>query len=309
MRMFLLFAVITGCSQTPPRDARLVAGFDPPAAPAGYTRYVAPAYVGLKPGEDAYLCQWVANAVDGELDIVDVTGHQSMTGHHATLYATTDTSQPVGTSRPCTNADMLTVEFLGAVGGEGVSSNVTKLPPNIVFRLHKGRALMVNSHYLNASSEMVNVQSVIDVRYTPPTPEHRVAGLTGINVGDFKVPPHAAIVRDGYCKWEQDASLIMFSNHLHKHGTSIFTEVKRADGSVTPLSSDLRWSLERTFNPRWDRWNVERPMVIKAGDEVHVHCEWQNDTDNALLFPDEMCVGLGFYLESGEQRVCNGVVR
>src|SRR6185312_4364087 len=78
-------------------EAELVKGFNPPPAPAGYTRYVLPAIKGLHPGEDKLFCQWIALPIDSDVDVLDVNAYQTVTGHHVAVYSTGE-SEPVGTS-------------------------------------------------------------------------------------------------------------------------------------------------------------------------------------------------------------------
>ncbi len=95
--------------------------FDPGPTPAGYTRLVPPPIEGIAPGSDEMYCQWVGTTPDDPQNVLHVLGNQGPAGHHAALYANTK-MEPVGTTRLCTDDDMLTVTFLGAVGGEGNDS-------------------------------------------------------------------------------------------------------------------------------------------------------------------------------------------
>ena len=176
-----------GCtSSSPSGDEDLVKGFKVPPVPDGYTRYVLPAVHGLAPGEDKLFCQWIALPSDTDLDFVDVMGYQTVTGHHIALYSTSET-EDVGTSRECTTADMIPIEFLGGVGGEG-APNVAKLPQGYVFRERKQRMLLANAHYLNATDSLQDVQSVLDVKTSAPSPNLTAVGMAVTNWSDFQIP-------------------------------------------------------------------------------------------------------------------------
>jgi len=294
---------VSACSTQSSMNEHYVNGFNPQATPAGYTRYVTPPIYQVNPGDDIILCQWLAPASDHDVDIIDVNGAQSLGGHHVVLYASSNVDEAVGTSRPCTAVDTEGVQFLGAIGGEG-SSHVT-LPAGMVFRLQKGKSLMANVHYLNATTHTYDAQSVVDVRYAPVTPTSRVAAMLVVNAARFAIPPEQSYSMDGYCAAPSDLSLIMFADHLHEHGTSIFNEVIHADGTHQMLASDPSWTRDMIFNPTWHNWDLANPVAVKMGDQLHVHCEWQSTVDKALTFPDEMCIGLGFFTEGGDQIVCN----
>jgi hypothetical protein len=246
------------------------------------------------------MCQWIAPPADTDIDVIDVTGQQSFGGHHVVLYATTDVEN-VGTVRPCSERDTTKQRFLGAIGGEG--SGRVSLPPGFVFRLAKGQALMVNVHYLNASLRTFDGQSVIDVHYTQPLPSSKVAGMLVVNEASFQIPPLQNYTVDAYCTAPKDVSVFMFADHMHEYGTSMLNELIRADGTKEMLASDPSWTTDLVFNPHWTRWSPATPMLVKAGDQFHIQCQWKG-TGKVLGFPDEMCIGLGFYAESGETVNC-----
>ena len=282
-----------------------VAGFNPSDAPAGYVRFVTPTVKGIKPGDDLTYCQWLADASTTDIDVASVIGNQSRSGHHASLYAT-KVREAVGTSRLCTDQDMLSVTFLGAVGGEGVSSGALTLPDGVVFRLPPGQMLMGNIHYLNASSDTFDGQSVIDVKFQPPQTGTIQAALFASSYDAFAIPAGAAdYVADVSCVADRQMSLFLYGNHMHHYGRRMLSEVVRLDGTRVLLAQDDTWSDDKTFNTAWTHWTKASPMVINKGDRIHQRCTWSNATANDVRFPTEMCVGTGFVLEGGEQVVCN----
>jgi hypothetical protein len=305
-----IVAVVPGCTKADTTgdddgsgSEQLVAGFNPPPVPTGYKRYVTPAVHQLQPGQDLILCQWIDAASVDDVDVADLKGYQTVTGHHVVLYSSAEV-EPVGTSRECTSADMVSVEYLGGIGGEGTGA-LAKLPDGYVFRHGMGRTLMANVHYLNATDSVQEVQSVLDVKSAPPSADHKPAGMAVINYLDFQIPANStSYTVDAYCTWPQDTSLLMWSNHMHGDGVSIYSEAKRPDATMEPLVTDTTWQAEEAFNPAWKYWDA--PMLIHGGDEMHVSCTWKNPNNTLLLFPDEMCDAVGFYAESGEELICDG---
>jgi hypothetical protein len=146
-RWIAVVLVVGACGTNGPD---YIAGFDPPAQPDGYTRYVTPIVKDIQPGADLEYCQWVAGPSTEAQDVIAFTGLQSATGHHAVLYATTETNFAVGESHLCTTQDMLSIDFVGAVGAEGNGN--TTLPEGLYFRLPAGQALMANTHWLNTTN-------------------------------------------------------------------------------------------------------------------------------------------------------------
>jgi hypothetical protein len=273
------------------------AGFDPGEVKPGYTRFQ-PAPIELDPGEDGIWCQWVAGPSDEDQDVVDVAGTQSAIGHHAVLYSTT-AIEPAGTTRPCVDSDQLTMRFLGGIGGEGQSA--VKLPEGTVFRLAKGRSLLVNAHYLNATSQRAKGESVVDVKLEPADPARQVAAFfTNVDSG-INLPPHEETALDVTCTLKHDLGMVWWANHMHASGVKTFTERVAPDGKTEEIRRDDTWEYEWSFNPQFEAWPVDKPLSLKAGDTLRTRCVWQNTGSEAVKFPTEMCAGLGFFL--GEKDV------
>ena len=308
--MVSLTAALIGCKTSDDvgesADAGVyVTGFAPPPVADGYKRYVTPVIHGVAPGADKMFCQWVDVANPADIDLLDIHGYQSVTGHHAVLYSSSE-NEPVGTSRECTTDDMVSVEFLGGIGGEG-GGNSTELPVGLVFRVREGRTLMANVHYLNTTDQVQDVQSVLDVKTDAPSDARTAVGLTGINTLEFSIPPNTPTYTfDAYCTYPREASIIMWSNHMHASGVSAYSEIKHMDGTIEPMIQDTEWRAEEAFNPTWKRWDVNAPAKIHAGDQLHISCTWSNLTSSKVRFPDEMCDAVGFYLENPAQTVCDG---
>jgi hypothetical protein len=302
MRQSLLaLIVIGGCGGTPPAtQSPYVTGFMPGPAQPGYTRYITPIIPNLQPGSDITMCQFLTGPSPSEIDVADVVGQQSHGGHHVLLYSTTNVKEAVGTSRPCTVDDMEQAQFLGGIGGEG-TGNVT-LPDGYVFRLPQGRVVMANTHFLNAGTTTVDGQAVLDVKYEPVDLSRRTAAMLAVTLVSFTVPAQQPYAIDGHCKAPQDISLLMFADHMHEHGTSIFNEIVHADGTKDMLANDPVWTRDLIFNPLYKRWDPKAPLQIKAGDQFHIHCEWQGGP-SALSFPDEMCIGVGFF-DGASRLIC-----
>lgn len=300
---------LAGCGDADPAanppDSMFIAGFTPPALQPGYTRYVAPAVRNLKPGTDIEYCQWITVPVDREQDVLSVIGSQSRGGHHAVLYASTRTNVPVGDSHVCTEDDMISFSFLGAIGAEGTATDITGLPDGLYFRLRKGLSLVINTHYLNASQSEIEGQAVLDVKFAEPSPEHRVADLFANNGAGFVIEPGATGSYDANCELKQDMQFAMLTNHMHEFGTAAMSEIVKKDGTRVPVIRDDVWRDEQKFNPVYARFSLAQPLTAAAGDVFHTRCTWKNTTSTPLAFPREMCAGVGFYFPGNGMISCS----
>ncbi|HEY1814126.1 MAG TPA: hypothetical protein VGG74_17365 [Kofleriaceae bacterium] len=303
----ILFAlvgmVVVGCGTNGPD---YIAGFDPPAPMDGYTRYVTPTVTDITPGANIEMCQWVAAPSESAQDVLAFMGMQSATGHHTVLYATTETNFKVGESHVCTIQDMLSISFVGAIAGaQPTLTDATVLPEGLYFRLPPGQALMANTHWLNATDKTVEGQAVLDVKFAPADDSRTIANLFANNGDTFTIPASSPMTYDVSCVLQQDLSFAMVTNHMHTDGTSAYSELIHPDGTTTMLAVDTTWESDEQFNPKYTMFSVAQPLVAHAGDTYHSHCEWQNQTDQPLSFPDEMCTGVGFYFPGPQQLVCD----
>ena len=271
-------------------------GFNPPAPADGYTRIVAPVIPDLPPGADVMYCQYVQAPTDHDLDILDMQGYQSKMGHHAVAYATTAV-QPLGSSAPCAGEDNLTGVFIGGIGGEA-GGGVT-LPEGMAFRLPAGSAIMLNTHFLNTSSETIDGESVLDVKFVTADPARKIASLfANVNVG-FEVPARGRADAVADCPMPRDMDIIIYANHMHDQGTHAMTEIQRVDGSVELLHEDPEWTYDMQFNGVYRTWPLAEPLHLAKGDRLRTYCHWSNTTDTNITFPREMCVGVGYFISDG----------
>jgi hypothetical protein len=293
---------VAGCGSTSegsggPGPDQNTQGF-PPAKP-GYTRIFAPTMADLAPGTDIMHCQYVMEAFDRDMDILAVEGYQSTYGHHSIAYATTS-SLPIGTTRPCQEADLMSGAFLGGIGGEAGAD--IGLPEGVAFRLAKGNGILLNTHFLNVSDETIKGETVLDIRFSEVDLSRKVANMF-INITfNFEVGARNQGQAEAQRTMTEDLDFIMFTNHMHDYGARAITELTRtADGSVEQIHEDPAWTYEMQFNADYSRWDVAQPLTMKTGDVLRTRCEWDNPTDASLAFPREMCVGVGFYLVKGTQ--------
>ncbi|HEY1546656.1 MAG TPA: hypothetical protein VGG28_02485 [Kofleriaceae bacterium] len=300
IKRLALVCVVAACGTNGPD---YIAGFDPPPVQAGYTRYVTPPVEDIKPGDNVEYCQWVAPAADEDQDVVGFDGLQSATGHHAILFATSETNFKVGESHICTTDDMLSVSYMGAIAGTNGQS-LSSLPDGLFFRLHKGQAVLVNTHWLNATDNTVEGQAVVDVKLTPADPSRTVADVFANNGDTFTIPPGDPTSYDVNCVFQQDMNFAMVANHMHSAGLSAYTEVLHTDGTSTMLRQDSGWTQDEQFNPVYTMYSLASPYVVHAGETMHSHCEWQNPGQSTLMFPDEMCAGNGFYFPGNGLFAC-----
>lgn len=296
--------VFLGCSASPGDEmaepgggAGTKEGFNPPPPMVGYTRIVSPVVAGIQPGADLTVCQYVQAPLDRDLDILDAQGYQSAFGHHAVAFAST-ADVPVGTSGPCTDKDNLSGSFLGGIGGEG--SGGIKLPEGVAFRVIKGNAIMLNVHFLNTGSKVVDGQSVIDFKFAEVEPDRKVASLFANGNFSFKLEANAKAQATAECPIGREIDFILFTNHMHDYGTTAVTHLQRAtESSAELVHEDPVWTYEMQFKANYSQWPAREPLHLVPGDKLVTDCEWINTSPEAVAYPREMCFGIGYFLTDG----------
>jgi hypothetical protein len=284
---------------------------------AGYTRLVSPTVHDVQPGGDVTYCQYVMAPLDHDVDVLSVEGFQSAYGHHAVAMTYTPASgeEPgsnlpcmgteftsgSGTTAPSGNSALSAGGFLGAVGGPD-SKPTSFLPEGVAFRLKQGQGVLLNVHYLNTGSKVIDGNAVVDLKLADPDPSRKIASLLINFNGGFDLPPSTPTTSTIDCVAKSDVQIIGFSNHMHEFGTTALTQVLRADtGAVEELHNDPAWTYDMQFNPTFSKWTVDAPFVLHAGDTFRTTCSWDNTTANSMKFPREMCVGVGFALATGDK--------
>jgi hypothetical protein len=307
----LLSLAMIGCGSDPDSSTTNTSAslFDPPAAPEGYTRIRAQTIHDVKPGGDVTYCQYIMAPFDRDMDVLDVSGYQSEFGHHAVaLSYPDDGSLQVGDSIQCMGAEFTADPnsagtgggtFLGGIAGPGGEGQT--LPEGVAFRLPKGNGILLNVHYLNTGTQTTDGDAVLDVKFAEIDPNRHIAAMfLNMNMS-FDLAPSSRTTSSIDCVAQSDVQILMMTNHMHEYGANAKTEVVRADtGAIEVLRDDPMWEYEMQFNIQYTRWTVEQPFVLRAGDTIRTSCEWNNTTTEALAFPREMCIGVGFALATGE---------
>ncbi len=273
----------------------------PDGPPEGYTRFVTPTRT-IQPGESGIWLEWVAPPADADLAVLDITGTQTIGGHHAILYTTSE-NKPIGTIRPWQNTDTLTARFVGGVGG--ANAQPVRPPDGTVFRIPKGAALAVQTHYFNSGDAPIEVHSTIDAKLAPLTPDEHVASLLGSTSFDISAQP-GGTTKEIDCPLPNDVQLVRWANHMHEWGAHASTVLVAADGSETMIKDDPEWKGEWATNPNWDSRPLTGAMTLPAGSILKTTCTWSPDITAPIMFPDEMCAFVSFYLGDADHGCVDG---
>jgi hypothetical protein len=295
-------AVAPACSSTDarePADEGLVEGFHPPAPQSGEVRLVAPLVQNIPPGGDVTWCSYVKNPFDREVDVVTSRGFQSKTGHHALLMDVPGSEDRLGESHPCTDRDMTNARFL-AGGSDGAAK--FKIPEGVAFRVRPQSVLMVQTHWINTTKETMTGQAVFNIGTRVPDGTRQTAQLFAAYTAKVDLAPRAPAHAHTECTMKSDIKFFSIGGHAHEWGRHVSLTVDR--GGKREVIYDKDWEVAYQSDPPLNYYDPKAPLELHAGDVLIVDCEYANTTDDAIHFPREMCVGVGFYFPGNADIQC-----
>ena len=251
-------------------------------------------------GADVTYCTYVDNEVAEDQDIISFEGLQTELGHHTILYGVRS-RQPPGTHL-CTEADMINVRYLAAGGSETGSYQVQE---GIAFRLRAGQQLMIQSHFINTGDQDTTGRSWFRVETAPPDSSRQPADLFTVVTTDIEVPAHAAGRASAECPIASDLTLIALGGHAHEWGRRVsIGRTPAAAGASLEMLYDQEWNKDRVFDPVINQYAADQPLRLAPGDRLRVDCEYENDSNEDLAFPAEMCVAFAFYFPADREIDC-----
>ena len=265
------------------------AGFNPPPPDPGEVEYDSPIIAGIAPGTDVTYCSYLDAHIADETDVVHFRVTQSLSGHHAILYAAKQ-ERPVDT-HVCTEDDMVNTRFIAAGGAESVGT--IAIPDGLAFRIPAGTQLMMQTHWINATENTVDGQAVAYITPQPSSPSRQVLDLFNVVLTNFTIPAGKTLTASTTCNVKKDLQLFTLTGHEHEYGSHV--DIQLLSGGNSSMLWSYDWEPQFQSAPPYKIYGVSQPLQLTAGQQVQVTCTWSNPTGNDLGFPREMCVGSSFY--------------
>ena len=262
--------------------------FAPPEDGANTLRLFTPPLI-IPPGEELLICSYLEMPIDRPLWINRTLGQQMTGGHHSAVFlAVSPSDEP---PHPCRDDEMENFRFAAGAGGGGGQD--TQLPEGIALEISPGQQFVIQSHYLNPTDRALTVMDAVDLVLIDPSEVSQRVDPFALIAGDFEIPPESV----GYeviktCRVDTPLDIYMLLGHTHDHGVLFEFTHRLADGGERTLYRATDGPLLRD-NPEIKYFDP--PLKFEVGDEVEMRCVWDNSTDSALGWPEEMCVGLMYY--------------
>ena len=200
--------------------------------------------------------------------------------HHWLLYAEVGSGTP-GTRQGCSGSHGAATLIAGwAPGGDD-----WVMPPGVGMELPTDTTYFVEIHYANPRNLVTTDRSGVRVCGTNTLQEHAAAThwLGSELIGFLGAGPHQVT---GTCRptLTEPAHIIKSWPHMHRYGTSMFSEIVRAGGTRETLL-DVPFSFDNQISH-------DTPFIINPGDSIRTTCRYTTDTFLTTFgsnTEDEMC--------------------
>lgn len=278
-----------------------------PDPPPGGVQFLSGEYV-IEAGEEKQMC--LIQTYDGpDVGIHGLNTYQTGQGHHVAFLATTVSPEefPDGEPFDCTKEEdfdmtLLTPLFLGtAVGLDGI--NEVTLPDGMAAMMRSGTRIVVQSHYVNATTDKILVRDGFNVDLMPASEvEVWAAPFFNATLG-FEVPTGDELSVQFDCTFGQDVNLLYLYGHMHDWGARFHVDLTRVGESTERIYEVEEWRPDYRDHAPLNDYGKDA-FFVGADDVVTTSCTWANDTDSALGFPQEMCLSLGMLYPAKETIAC-----
>jgi hypothetical protein len=252
----------------------------------------------VEPGQEILVCSHLELTPDEDIYFRAMKGMQMMGGHHVALYAAfapLESTEPF----PCgSGSEMENYRLLaGAFAGRE-----SLVPDDIALRLPAGQQVVIQSHYINPTSEPLVVMDALDLELTTIDEDDVVADNFVINLSAFEIPPQTTAHEATHtCRAGREMDIYTVIGHTHEHGTLLELEWTNPEGETIQLYSETDGVLMREGG---SAIILPEPIHLTPEDTLKVTCRWDNPFDESLTFPDEMCAAIMYYSPAVGFLVC-----
>jgi hypothetical protein len=250
----------------------------------------------VKAGDEVYMCQWFANPFGGnDVDIVEIDGQMSQGSHHFFVFdmqpSTGQTTASPETACPAAGLEFFPYIYLS----QQPNWDVTYPQADMAYPLAGQDGLMMNVHFLNASTEDIQATATVTIRTANPTDIKTYVGNLFLNNQAIAVPPTPmtsppyAVTASATPPIPYDYYLLQSWSHMHQYGTNFTASV-----AGTQVYQTTNWNNPPVFNH-------SPPISVPQGSAFSWTCDYYNPTLSTMYFgdsaaTDDMCIYFGqFY--------------
>ena len=272
-----------------------------PDPPEGGFQYQTPVYT-VPPYEEAYKCFWGTWPEDMAVHWFEWF-QDPVHGHHMRMDRVGNVEGPPdGTVVDCLGGEvnyMAEARNLFNATEGGVISGRMRLEDDMGVVVRGGERWVIQSHFLNVTDQEIKVQDTVNIGWNPWSEIDKPISTWTFDEVFFELPPNQESEIKFRCTWPQDVNVVMWMVHMHDRGLSFESRVSQEEGNWES------WYGLEEWNPEWyHQAKIEIPpeaVFFSEGQILEGTCRIMNDTDQARIWPEEMCVieGLAWPLYDG----------
>jgi hypothetical protein len=296
--------LLSGCSSEAPASGPSDDLLPPPTGEQGVQLSMVST---VDPGQEIERCKFYQVPPEG-LNVNRAVVRYVPGSHHVLLYRTEYSSIPTtmqnGAPAPVPDAngvfdcaDGATADWKvsGVVGGaqSAHAPDTASFPAGVANKLAPGTILIINTHYLNATSKPLTAEARINL-YTIRDEDVTTEGGQLFFYNPFiRLRPQSTGSARMSCPITQDITVMNGQSHMHKRGTDYVANLTdTVNGALTQIYESHDW--ENVPVASW-----ETGLSLHAGQSIDYTCFYQN-TENreiiqGLTTKDEMCMFVGSY--------------
>jgi hypothetical protein len=251
------------------------------------------------PGGEIQDCVYVTMPTDrGDIAVNSAESHYTPGSHHFLVFRTSMTDLPDGGSvvHDCGGAELIS----GVKGTyyEAQAPEVHRtLPEGVAHVFKPGEILLLTAHYLNTTTEGLDVHVKFQLHAMDPKKVVHEAGSIFFYNPQITLPPLSDVTVTRTCPIPQDMNMALLWSHMHSRGVSFeaTTDDPEVNARVGSLYSGTDWS-----EPAARTFPLAPPVTVHGGSTITYTCRFHNGTATTIVqgpsaATNEMCILHGMY--------------
>jgi hypothetical protein len=230
------------------------------------------------------MCTFVRGTNEVDADVTSFGTEQTHGGHHLIIY-TIDHAVDLPPS-PCSQGGQ---PSWSQIAGSQIPKEDTNFPAGVGFHVRAHQQYVLETHYINTSAQPITVSSSFTERFAKAGEVTQHAATYFFGTMNIDIPPHSSFSKSSTCSPPIPVSAHTMFAHEHQRGTGLSVDLLPG-GTGAP---------QRIYETKlWDGPPIQsfaNGMAIAPTDALTVRCDWQNDTDQRLRYPHEMCFAVGYF--------------